>query len=72
MTRSHHPLSEKIKTSNREITENIQKSHSQTWRQRDNILPIKTLPDPRLIIGLTLVVGSFLFVVAIYYGIINP
>jgi cytochrome oxidase assembly protein ShyY1 len=44
-----------------------------TQIQRDSILTNQDLPDPRLRYGLTLVILTvFLFVVAIYYGIINP
>ncbi|MBD2778452.1 hypothetical protein [Iningainema tapete] len=51
---------------------NTRKDESVTQVQRDNVMLRKNLPDIRLIIGLTLVIGAFLFVAAIYYGIINP
>ncbi|MCP6757319.1 MAG: hypothetical protein NHB32_00805 [Fischerella sp. CENA71] len=38
----------------------------------NNVISNKSLPDPRLIIGSTLILASLLFVAAIYYGIINP
>ncbi len=43
-----------------------------TQVQRNNLINTKELPDFRLILGLTLILGSFLFVTAIYFGIINP
>lgn len=43
-----------------------------TQLKRDNLTTIKELPDPRLI-GFTIFsLAIFLFVAAIYYGIINP
>lgn len=40
--------------------------------KRDSLSTIKELPDPRLI-GFTIFsLAIFLFVTAIYYGIINP
>ncbi|MBD0262487.1 MAG: hypothetical protein ICV78_07085 [Tolypothrix sp. Co-bin9] len=45
---------------------------STTQLKRDSLATIKKLPDPRLI-GFTIFnLAIFLFVTAIYYGIINP
>jgi hypothetical protein len=45
---------------------------STTQLKRDSLTKIKELPDPRLI-GFTIFnLAIFLFVAAIYYGIINP
>ena len=49
------------------------KSEPMTQVQSDSVITNQDLPDPRVRYGFTLViVGSFLFVIAIYYGIINP
>ncbi|MBD2561766.1 MULTISPECIES: hypothetical protein [Nostoc] len=49
------------------------KSEPMTQVQRDNVITNQDLPDPRVRYGFTLVIlAAFLFVVAIYYGIINP
>jgi hypothetical protein len=40
--------------------------------QKNHITNKKDLPDLRIIISLVLVIGIFMFVAAIYYGIINP
>ncbi len=50
----------------------ISKFESTTQLKRNNLSTIKELPDPRLI-GFTIFsLAIFLFVAAIYYGIINP
>ncbi|MCC5652262.1 hypothetical protein LC609_21040 [Nostoc sp. XA013] len=49
------------------------KSEPMTQVQSDSVITNQDLPDPRVRYGFTLViVGAVLFVVAIYYGIINP
>ncbi|MBD2432036.1 hypothetical protein CEN44_18145 [Fischerella muscicola CCMEE 5323] len=53
-------------------SEQIKESGSITQVKTENVTINKDLPDPRLIIGFTLIVASLLFVAAIYYGIINP
>jgi hypothetical protein len=63
------------------LTENIpEQMNPEQTKESKSIIPVQTenittnkdLPDPRLIIGFTLIVASLLFVAAIYYGIINP
>ncbi|WP_315790280.1 hypothetical protein [Fischerella sp. JS2] len=53
-------------------SEQTKESESVTSLQTENVTINQDLPDPRLIIGFTLIVASLLFVAAIYYGIINP
>ncbi|MBG1241943.1 hypothetical protein [Nostoc sp. NZL] len=49
------------------------KSEPMTQVQSDNVITNQDLPDPRVRYGFTLIIlAAFLFVVAIYYGIINP
>ena len=49
------------------------KSEQMTQVQRDNVITNQDLPNPLVRYGFTLVIlATFLFVVAIYYGIINP
>ncbi|MBW4428581.1 MAG: hypothetical protein KME50_30180 [Nostoc desertorum CM1-VF14] len=49
------------------------KSEPMTQVQKDNVITSQDLPDPRFRYGFTLVIfGAVLFVIAIYYGIINP
>jgi cytochrome oxidase assembly protein ShyY1 len=49
------------------------KSESKTQVQKDSVITSQDLPDPRLRYSFTLVILTiFLFVIAIYYGIINP
>ncbi|WP_341530269.1 hypothetical protein WKK05_13830 [Nostoc sp. UHCC 0302] len=49
------------------------KSESKTQVQKDSVITSQDLPDPRLRYGFTLVILTiFLFIIAIYYGIINP
>jgi hypothetical protein len=49
------------------------KSEPMTQVQSDSVITNQDLPDPRVRYGFTLViVGAVLFVIAIYYGIINP
>ncbi|MEJ6482265.1 hypothetical protein N0Y54_13190 [Nostoc punctiforme UO1] len=44
-----------------------------TQVQRDSVITNQDLPNPLVRYGFTLVIlATFLFVVAIYYGIINP
>ncbi|BAY24024.1 hypothetical protein NIES2100_38170 [Calothrix sp. NIES-2100] len=44
-----------------------------TQIQKENVITSQDLPDSRVRYGFTLVIlASFLFVAAIYYGIINP
>jgi hypothetical protein len=51
---------------------NTSEIESTTQLKRDSFSTIKELPDPRLI-GFTIFsLAIFLFVTAIYYGIINP
>ncbi|MFN6474128.1 MAG: hypothetical protein RMY36_031235 [Nostoc sp. SerVER01] len=50
-----------------------QKSEPLTQVQRNNVITNQDLPNPLVRYGFTLVIlATFLFVVAIYYGIINP
>lgn len=49
------------------------KSEPMTQVQSDSVITNQDLPDPRVRYGFTVVIlAAFLFVVAIYYGIINP
>jgi cytochrome oxidase assembly protein ShyY1 len=49
------------------------KSEPITQVQRDSVITNQDLPNPLVRYGFTLVIlATFLFVVAIYYGIINP
>ncbi len=49
------------------------KSEQMTQVQRDNVITSQDLPDPRVRYAFTVVIlATFLFVAAIYYGIINP
>ena len=49
------------------------KTEPMTQVQSDSVITNQDLPDPRVRYGFTLaIVGALLFVVAIYYGIINP
>ena len=49
-----------------------QKSEPITQVQKDSVITGEDLPDPRLIAFVLVILMAFLFVVAIYYGIINP
>ncbi|MBE9008306.1 hypothetical protein IQ259_25395 [Fortiea sp. LEGE XX443] len=54
-------------------TQNLSKSQPMIQVQNDNIITDQDLPYKRLIYGFTLVIlTAFLFIAAIYYGIINP
>lgn len=49
------------------------KSEPITQAQRDSVITNQDLPNPLVRYGFTLVIlATFLFVVAIYYGIVNP
>jgi hypothetical protein len=49
------------------------KSEPLTQVQKDSVITNRDLPNPLFRYAFTaVIVGSFLFVVAIYYGIINP
>lgn len=53
--------------------QNTSKSQPMTQVQKDNIITDQDLPYKQLIYGFTLVtLTAFLFVAALYYGIINP
>lgn len=52
---------------------NTRKSDTRIQGQSDSVITNQDLPDKRLRCGLTLVIlTTGLFVVALYYGIINP
>ncbi|BAY12578.1 hypothetical protein [Calothrix sp. NIES-2098] len=54
-------------------TENPSKSEPMTQVQKDNVINSKDLPDRQFSFGFPLLIlAIFLFVAAIYYGIINP
>ncbi|MFN6464030.1 MAG: hypothetical protein RMZ41_019765 [Nostoc sp. DedVER02] len=49
------------------------KSEPMTQVQKDSVMTDRDLPNPLVRYGFTVVIlSTFLFVVAIYYGIINP
>jgi hypothetical protein len=53
--------------------QNTSEYQPRTQVQKDNIITDHDLPYKRLFYGFTLVIlTAFLFVAAIYYGIINP
>ncbi|NMG21127.1 hypothetical protein [Brasilonema bromeliae] len=52
--------------------EKIRESEAKTQAQTDNAVTSKEALDPRLRYGFTLILAIFLFIAAIYYGIINP
>ncbi|WP_414572529.1 hypothetical protein [Nostoc sp. CCY 9925] len=64
------------KTENKPENLNVQgtgKSEPITQVQRNNVITNRDLPNPLVRYGFTLVIlATFLFFVAIYYGIINP
>lgn len=64
------------KTENKPENTNLQgteKSEPITQVQRNNVITDRDLPNPLVRYGFAVVIlATFLFVVAIYYGIINP
>ncbi|MDZ8107541.1 MAG: hypothetical protein RM338_18240 [Nostoc sp. DedQUE12a] len=64
------------KTENKPENLNVQtrrKSEPITQVQRNNVITNQDLPNPLVRYGFPLVIlATFFFVVAIYYGIINP
>lgn len=72
-TENNVPLIEKTPEPDYMNPKKPSKTEPMTRVQRDNVITKKDLPDPRFRIGVTLVILMiFLFVTAIYYGIINP
>jgi hypothetical protein len=76
-TQKHNKLQkQRIMSLSQKTPDNINshktsESESTTRLKRDNFTTIKELPDPRLI-GFTIFsLAVFLFIAAIYYGIIN-
>ncbi|MBD2679375.1 MULTISPECIES: hypothetical protein [Nostoc] len=67
---------ENTKTENKPENFNVQttsKSEPITQVQRNNVITNQDLPNPLVRYGFPLLIlATFLFVVAIYYGIINP
>ncbi|MBD2493674.1 hypothetical protein [Nostoc sp. FACHB-280] len=54
-------------------SQNNSKSEPVTQIQKDSVITRQDLPDKRVRYAFTLVIlSAFLFVIAIYYGIINP
>ncbi|MGJ5632578.1 hypothetical protein [Nostoc sp. CALU 1950] len=71
LTENNFPLPEN--TANEMNPQEPDKSEQMTQVQRDNVITNQDLPNPLVRYGFTLVIlATFLFVVAIYYGIINP
>lgn len=69
-TENNLPLAEKeldeMKTTQTAESEPI------TQVQKESIITAEDLPDPRFIGFAVVILTAFLFVAAIYYGIINP
>ncbi|MBC1224006.1 hypothetical protein GNF10_18450 [Nostoc sp. UCD121] len=71
ITENNVPLPEN--TPNEMNPQEPDKSEQMTQVQRDSVITNQDLPDPRVRYGFTLVIlATLLFVIAIYYGIINP
>ncbi|MBU7583905.1 MAG: hypothetical protein KAF91_13505 [Nostoc sp. TH1S01] len=70
-TENNHPS---VKTAPNYIhSQNNSNSEPVTQVQKDNVITRQELPDKRVRYGFTLVIlSALLFVIAIYYGIINP
>lgn len=66
-----HPIAEANSYYQKYSTKNHH-PESKIGLPKNHITNNKDLPDLRVIISLVLVIGIFMFVAAIYYGIINP
>ncbi|MBE8969680.1 hypothetical protein IQ277_26715 [Nostocales cyanobacterium LEGE 12452] len=71
ITENHVPLPEN--PPNDMNAQEPDKSEPMTQVQKDNVITNQDLPNPLARYGFTVVIlATFLFVVALYYGIINP